>query len=178
MPGSQPVAGLRHLLWRMSQRWAGSGGAGRSARSGARRPRPPGQRLSCPSGPVSHARRCPHSSPLQASRLRGGVVFYSCRPSGRVPSGLCRWCRPAAAFARVVAGRAAARRMAARRRAGCGAVKALREWRGWPTPALRPVRPRRRPLPRGFAAQGRCHGPVFWQYVTNSFAAVANRTED
>lgn len=122
MPGSQPVAGLRHLLWRMAQRWAGSGGAGRAARSGARRSRPPGQRLSC--------------------------------PSGRVPSGLCRWCRPAAAFARVVAGRAAARRMAARRRAGCGAVKALREWRGRPTSALRPVRPRRRPLPRGFAATG------------------------
>lgn len=135
-----------------------------------RRPRRPvrgspapasGPTAQLPVGPGESRSPLPAFQPPAGFPPAGGVVFYSGLPSGRVPSGLCRWCRPAAAFARVVAGRAAARRMAARRRAGCGAVKALREWRGWPTPALRPVRPRRRPLPRGFAAIGALPRPCF-----------------
>lgn len=152
-----------------------------------RRPRRPvrgspapasGPTAQLPVGPGESRSPLPAFQPPAGFPPAGGVVFYSGRPSGRVPSGLCRWCRPAAAFARVVAGRAAARLMAARRRAGCGAVKALREWRGRPTPAGRPMRPRRRPLPLGFAATGALPRPCFWQYVTNSFAAVANRTVD
>lgn len=136
-----------------------------------RRPRRPirgspapasGPTAQLPVGPGESRSPLPAFQPPAGLPPAGGVVFYSGRPSGRVPSGLCRWCRPAAAFARVVAGRAAARRMAARRRAGCGAVKALREWRGWPMPALRPVRPRRRPLPRGFAATGALPRPCFF----------------